>query len=1041
MCVRSHPEWDNSPLSHQNKNMTAYMEWLLRLARKLPNGRLPKILAGLLAGWLLLLALGYGVVPPLARSLLATQLGKTLGRDVVIERVAINPLALSVDVLGLSVKDRAGAEQLGFERLHINLSSASVAQAGIVVDEIRLQAPRVAVMRLADGRYDISDWLDRLTAGDPSRSRTLPRFSLNNIQITDGQFVFDDRPKGVRHTATSVKFSLPFISSLPYKADVFVLPAFSAVVDGSQLALEGRMQPFAKTHASTLEINLDKLDLAPLQAYLPSGPPLRLTSGQLATRLSVDFAELADGAPSLHLSGTAQLHGLALTDAAGLPWLALDKLEVKLQKSNPLERRWLLDQLDLQGLRVGQSLPRVPLQVNRLSVQQVLADLQAHRLETEQLQGTGIQALVARSADGTVGWLPLPTPRSSAATVGEAPAKTTSDSGWSTRIARLSLDEVGLRFQDETLSPVAVQEVTRASLSATNIDTRPRQENTFTLNATVNQTGQLKASGSVQLEPMAARLALETQALPMVPMQGYAAPYLNISIAQGLFTSKGTLDIRQPAGKLLASYKGGLTLGQFRAVDRANSADFLRWKSLYFGGVDFQLEPAYLNIGEIALSDFYSRLILNPQGQLNLSDILRTPASPGASVGKSATEDAKPALPIQIAKVTLQNGRVDFSDRFVKPNYSATITHLGGSIQGLSSAADTLADLDLRGSYASNAPVQITARFNPLTEKKFLDLQAKVSDIDLVDFSPYSGKYAGYNIDKGKLSLDATYKLQDRQLAAANRLLIDQLTFGDKVESPDATQLPVQLAIALLKNNKGQIDIQLPIAGSLDDPQFSIGGLIFKVIGNLFVKAVTSPFALLGSLFGDSQELSQLSFAPGRASLDEAAVRKLQTLSKAMREREGLTLEITAGSDSKIDPEGLRRALLERAVLSEKRNDMAQSQRDNTSLADMRLDSNEYATYLSRAYQRSQFPKPRNLVGQIKALPVDEMEKLMLANLAVGEEELRALATHRAQVVQGWLVEHGQVPLSRIFLLPIKLGATTNGATDTGQNRVNFSLR
>jgi len=1025
--------------------MTTHREWQLRLVRRLHTGRAPRILAGLLAGWLLLLALGYFAAPPLARWVLTDQLSQALGRDVAIERVVINPLALSVDVLGLSVKDRAGSEQLGFERLHIDLSSASVVQAGIVVDEIRLQAPRMTVTRLADGRYDISDWLDRWTTGDQKQSGPLLRFSLNNIQITDGQFVFDDRPKEVRHTAESVKFNLPFISSLPYKADVWVLPAFSAVVDGAPLALEGRSQPFAKSHASTLKVDLDPLDLAKLQPYLPSSMPLRLQSGQLAAHLSVDFAELADGAPSLHLSGNAHLQKLALSDAVGLPWLGLDTLEVKLPKTDPLQGRWLLEQLDLQGLHIGQDLSHAPLRVKQLSARQVLADLSTHRLNAEQLQGTGIQALVTRSADGAVRWLPLPASRPLAAHAGNAPSNTATGPDWSARIGRLSLDEVGLRFEDRTLSPVAVQDVAHAKLSADNLDTSAGHENTFTLDATLNQTGQIKASGSVQLQPLALRLALDTQALPVTPIQGYVAPYLNIAIAQGLFSSKGALDLQQQAGQLLASYRGALTLGQFRARDLANSGDFLRWKSLYLGGVDFQLEPGHLNIGEIALSDFYSRLILNPQGQLNLADILRTPGSAGTSPATRADKPAATAaptpLPMQIGKVTLQNGRVDFADHFVKPNYSATVTRLGGSIKGLSTAADTVADLDLRGSYASNAPVQIAARLNPLTQKKFLDLQAKVSDIDLVDFSPYSGKYAGYNINKGKLSMDATYKLQDRQLTANNRLLIDQLTFGDKVESPDATQLPVQLAIALLKNNRGEIDIQLPISGSLDDPQFSIGGLIFKVIGNLFVKAVTSPFALLGSLFGNGQELSQLSFATGRASLDEAAVQKLQTLSKAMREREGLTLEITAGSDSQLDPEGLRRALLERAVLSEKRKDMEQPQRDNTPLTDLHLDSSEYATYLARAYQLAKFPKPRNVLGLPKALPVEDMEKLMLANLTVGEDELRTLATRRAQVVQGWLVEQGQIPLSRIFLLPIQLGTAANGGADTGHNRVNFSLR
>jgi hypothetical protein len=187
--------------------------------------------------------------------------------------------------------------------------------------------------------------------------------------------------------------------------------------------------------------------------------------------------------------------------------------------------------------------------------------------------------------------------------------------------------------------------------------------------------------------------------------------------------------------------------------------------------------------------------------------------------------------------------------------------------------------------------------------------------------------------------------------------------------------------------------------------------------------------------------LSQLSFAPGRASLDEAAVQKLQTLSKAMREREGLNLEITAGSDSAMDPEGLKRALLERAVLSEKRKDMSPSQRENTPLADMRLDGGEYTAYLARAYQQAKFPKPRNVLGQTQVLSVEDMEKLMLANLAVGDEELRTLATRRAQVVQGWLVQQGQVPLSRIFLLPIEVNTSAKGGNDTGYHRVNFSLR
>ena len=374
--------------------------WLGRL-RPLLTGRLPKIMLGLLAAWLLLLALGLFAAPPVLRSVLASQLGKALGRDVTIAAVSVNPLALSVQVDGLSVKDRAGAEQLGCEQLHIDVSSLSVAQAGWGLDEIRLHKPRVAITRLADGRYDISDWLDRL-GGDASSSGALPRFSLNNIQITEGDVVFDDRPLGVRHTASALNFSWPFVSSLPYKAEVWVQPAFSAVVDGAHVALQGRSQPFAKSHSSALTFKVDKLDLAKLQPYVPSSLPVRLKAGQLSSHLSLEFAELADGAPSLGLSGTAHLDGLDLTDAQGQPWLGLASMALTLDKSQALLQQWQLAELSLQGLRLGPDSTDAPLRVQRLLAKQVLVDVPKRRIGAELLQGTGLMARMTRAADGAL---------------------------------------------------------------------------------------------------------------------------------------------------------------------------------------------------------------------------------------------------------------------------------------------------------------------------------------------------------------------------------------------------------------------------------------------------------------------------------------------------------------------------------------------------------------------------------------------------------------------------------------------------------------
>lgn len=918
--------------------------------------RVRKLAWWLAMAWLLFALFAYFVAPHLAKSMLTQRLSQALAREVSIQAIAINPLTLSVQVDGLSVKDQSGHEQLGFEQLYVNFSGFSMAQAGVVVDEIRLRAPHVAIARLTEGRYDVSDLLDPwLTPSDKGPS-TLPRFSLNNIQISDGRFELDDQPKGVRHTAQAIGFNLPFISSMPYKADVFVLPAFSATVDGSSLAFTGKSKPFAASHASELELQLQGLDLARLQPYLPSSLPVRLQAGLLTTALNIGFAQQTDGTARVSLSGTAQLQALQMADVSRNYFLSMDKLALGLQNADQ---------------QIAPGAPASPV---------IRAD-------------------------------------------------------------RLSLDASGLRFEDRSLSPAAVQTLAQVNLTADKLDSSPGHPNAFTLSAHVNPSGTLQSNGTLQWRPLAISMALDTLALPMSPLQSYINPYLNGSVVQGLLSSQGHLDIQERQGTLLATYKGQLTLGQFNASDQANHTDFLKWKSLYLGAVNFQLEPLRLNIGEIALTDFYARLILNKDGRLNLTDLVRLPATPARTAVTKSEPGAAGALPIQIAKVTLQNGQVNFSDNFVRPHYTANITRLSGSVKNLSSAADTLADLDLRGSYAGNAPVQISARLNPLADRKFLDLKAEVSSIDLVDLSPYSGKYAGYKIDKGKLSLSASYKLQDRQLTADNRLFVDQLTFGEKVESPDATQLPVHLAIALLKNNRGEIDINLPISGSLDDPQFSIGGLIFKVIANLFVKAVTSPFALLGSLFGDGQELSHIGFAPGRSSLDDNALQSLKTLAKAMREREGLKLEISGGADQKLDEEGLRKAALERAMQAEKRKDIGHRPRESVTAQDLQITPGEYATYLARAYQQARFPKPRNLIGMAKELPVSEMEKLMLTHQSVDEEDLRALASARAQAAQSWLVEQGGLELNRIFLLPSQIGTASGASPEIGRNRVDFSLR
>jgi hypothetical protein len=584
----------------------------------------------------------------------------------------------------------------------------------------------------------------------------------------------------------------------------------------------------------------------------------------------------------------------------------------------------------------------------------------------------------------------------------------------------------------------------------------------------MNGKGAVTIDGSVAPAPLAADLNLDVKRVEFLPLQPYFSQKLNVDVTRGQLNLSGALQLKaaeKPVGDTLlpgltGAFTGQASVADFHAVDKIQSTDFLRWKTFRVDKIAFRLNPDSISIGDISLADFFARVIVSPEGKLNLLQIVRSekagaeavvaqpeasgsgekaPASGSGKATAPVPEKAKAPLPVRIDKIALKNGDVRFTDNFVKPNYSANFKDLAGSVTGLSSDPGTVAALELSGNY-DTAPLALTASINPLSVKPYLDLQAEVRGIEMTGLSSYSGKYAGYAIEKGKLSLFVKYKIENDVLAAENRVFIDQLTFGDPVDSPEATKLPVRLAVSLLKNSRGEIDVNLPISGSLNDPQFSLGGLIVKVIVNLFVKAVTSPFALIGSMFGGGEELSQVEFDAGRAAITPTAEKRLETLAKALVERPGLKLEIEGRYDEKNDPDGLKKARLDRKVRAIKREDLTKKSVETGSLETVTVSDAEYPALLERAYKQEDFAKPRNMIGIAKSLPVAEMEKLMLANSPVDADDLRELGERRAKAVRDWLLEH-QVPAERVFLLPAKAAGGDEKSASAVGSRADFALK
>ncbi len=1045
-----------------------------------------------IAALVVIALLGFFVAPPVAKSVAIAQASKLLHRPVAIDKIRINPFAMTFDVDGLSIKEREGEEIfLGFDSFHVNVDSTSLFKGGAVLSEIRLVNPRARVVRLADDRFNFSDLLEEFAAkpgqGEAKTSKTL--FSLNNIQVSGGNFVFDDRPLGEKHEIGDINLTLPFLSNMDYALETFVEPAFSAVVNGAPLHAKGKSRPFKDSQDSELSIDLSEVKVPNYLIYSPVKPPVRLASGQLDTALKVNFHNDQGKNPSLHVSGTATLKNFDVRQPDGSALAAFKKLDIALASSDILARRFVVERLALDSPDVNIHIdrqgklnlanlagpgPAQPPGVRQAppkrgksaakSKAQAKPEAKPARAETVAAAGESTPAAkpeTSREAApaGTDGKAAAPAHAVKAAEPGKPVI-------WS--VGELTINGGSVHLLDESRGAPVQSLVDALELSLKKLDSDGVEPSDLKTSFRFNRKGEIALEGQVNPLHPAADLKVAVKTLELLPLQPYFGDKLNIELTRGQLTADGVLQIRRTPAKdaaaLEGKFAGQATLGDLQTVDKVNSADFLRWKSLYVGKIDVDLSPLSVAVGEIALSDFFARVIVSKEGKLNLLQIVRqdesapTPAlteadpakTPAVPEGKASAPvepkpGDKPTLPLRIDKITLQGGDVRFTDNFVKPNYTANLKKIGGRITNLSSAPGTVANLELRGTYDNIAPLTVNAKINPLAAKPYLDLQAEVKGVELTSLSTYAAKYAGYAIEKGKLSLTVNYKIENDQLQAQNRVFIDQLTFGEnRIDGPDATSLPVKLAVSLLKNRAGEIDLDLPISGTLSDPQFSIGGLVVKVIVNLLSKAITAPFALLGSLFG-GEEMSMIEFPAGHATISPDAEKRLENLAKALVDRPGLKLEVTAFVDPESDREGLKRAGIERKVRAVKREQGGGKGDEGDAAARVEVSREEYPGLLEKAYRAEKFPKPRNMIGLTKSLPVEEMEKLMLANATVGDEDLQNLGERRARRVRDWLVDH-QVPSERVFLLPTKVaepgaGQESEKSKKGSGSRVDFSLK
>ena len=635
-----------------------------------------------------------------------------------------------------------------------------------------------------------------------------------------------------------------------------------------------------------------------------------------------------------------------------------------------------------------------------------------------------------------------------------APAKAPA-AAWQWSLAGLELKDGAAHFIDQTVSAAVPLEVDKLAVHLGGIDSAANAPVDVRLAGEVNAKGRLDIGGKIDVLAPAGELALKFDAVDLVPLQGWLPQSLQLLLTRGNLDADGQLQFG--GAPLAVHYQGKAALRAVNVLDRSTDRSLLAWKTLELNGLDVQSLPLQLKLEDLLLDRFFVRLLVTPEGELQLDRLLHggapadatakpaaqttqtvpaaKPAEPARTTAAAAAGAPRPELPVQIGRIRFNAGTVVFNDQFIKPNYTANLSQLGGEIGPL--ASGKRGKVQLAGKVEKTAPLAISGVLDAFGPALFLDIRAQARGIDMSGFSPYSGRYLGYRIQKGKLSVDVNYHVENGQLQAGNRIFLDQLTLGEPVDSPSALSIPIKLALALLKNSRGEIDIDLPISGSLNDPQFSIGGIVFKAILNLLAKAVTAPFALLGSLFGGGESLSFVDFPAGQSVLTPEMAKRLENLARALADRPALTLEVTGMADPAVDGEAYRRVLLERQVRARKL--AADAGRGKSTAAEpARLSSEDYEKYLTQLYKEARFEKPKNLIGLTKSLPVSEMEQLLVAHMALDDQAFRDLAARRAATVQAWLVDAGKVAGERVFVLEPEIAKAGQGEPG---NRVRFSLR
>jgi uncharacterized protein DUF748 len=927
--------------------------------------RVAAVLGGVFAAYT---ALGFLAAPALLRAQLVKRAAAALHREVAIERVRVNPLALSVAIEGLVVKGRAGEPFVGWTSLYVRVAPLRLLAGELALSEIRLAGLSAHVGLDAAGALSFQDLLGPDEKAPPAAASPAPAKKEGGVALAVGKLAVEDARVWFHDASRTPAFET-VAGPLTIRLESFRTKgggdspySFTGTTDsGETFRWTGTVRTEPVRSAGT--IAFERIPLAKYAPYLRDAAPVDLQDGllDLAARYDLEW-------------GSAR-RTLRLSDGK----VTLERLAV-----------------------APRGVADAPVKLRRIEVTGIEVDALAAEAKVALVAVKGGTVRARREAGGGLELARM------------APPPAPKPSPWRWSVGALALSELAVDLEDRAAPRPVALALSDLALRVEGLRPAADASCPVALSLVWNGRGRLGVKG--RLQPFASKGTLEVDAadLDLAPF----APYLEADVAArltgGRAGAKAQVAFDASGAAPRWTFAGDVRLDAL-SVAEAGNEDLLRWRALEVSGIDLASAPPRAAVRLVRLVEPRVKAYAWEDGTTSASRARRAPpAAKPAAAARPPAPAAAPPWRVAIGAVEVVRGRATFVDRSVAPPAVLNLSRADARVTSLSSDPRVRSNVDVRLQVEGASPVRVSGTLNPLQKDAYTELVVASQGVDLSPLGPYAGKYLGYGIQKGKLDLDLRYKIVDRALVATNVVTVNQFTLGDESGSPEATHIPVRLALALLQDRNGVILLDVPIEGKLDDPDFHLGKVIWRAVLNVLVKVATSPFAALSSLIGGpaQADLSLVEFTPGTADPLPAANDRFALLAKSLAERPALALELEASADPEQDGPALRRAAVERSL---RRAKAASLRPPSASLDDVTLTPDERLRLVRAAYAALPAPVAKPGEPPPREPAPQEMEERLAAAAEVPADAYRSLAAERAQRAREAFLAVG-LDQARVFL-------------------------